>query len=165
MYGSRNITVINSNFTDTSAEYGIIGLTHINSQFSGDFKIYITDSRFRNCSRAIYSENRAHMTVINSDFFDITATGRGGVIYSSNSVTLTSCTIMNSTAVSGDGGAVYSEGSISVFNSFLINNSAMATNSGGGSLYSSQSVTITNCHIIKLTALRLVMVVLFMAGK
>ena len=76
--------------------------------------------------------------VTNSDFFDITATGRGGVIYSSNSVTLTNCTIMNSTAI---GGAVYSEGSISVFNSHLINSS-------GGSLYSLQSVTIANCSII-----------------
>ena len=165
MYGNRNVTITNSNFTDTSAGYVIVGLQnvnitgcmfsnntqsnsviYINSQYSGDFGIYITDSKFYNCSRPIYSQ--ANVTVNNSHFFDVTASEGGGVIYSSKSVTLTNCIIVNSTAIRGNGGAVYSEGLISIFNSLLINNSAMAANSGGGSLYSSQSVTIANCSII-----------------
>ena len=167
LYGTGNVIVTNSNFTDTSAGYAIVGLqnvnitgcmfsnntqsdsvVYINSQYSRDFGNYITDSKFYNCSRAIYSQASARVIVTNSDFFDITATGRGGVIYSSNSVTLTNCTIINSTAIGGDGGAVYSEGPINVLSSHLVNNSVMDANSRGGSLYSSQSVMIANCSII-----------------
>ena len=107
------------------------------------------------------------MIVTNSDFFDVIATGRGGMIHSSISVTVTNCTIINSTAVGGDGGAVYSEGPINVLSSHLINNSVMDANSRGGSLYSSLSVMIANCSIINsYNIMQLhIMVVLFMAGK
>ena len=93
----QNVNITGCMFSNTQSS----SVAHINSQYSGDFGIYITDSKFQNCSRAIYSQASACVTVINSDFFDITASEGGGVIHSSNSVTLTNCTIMNSTAIGG----------------------------------------------------------------
>ena len=78
-----SLAVLFSNNTQSSL---VIYIT--NSQYSGNFEIYVTNSKFQNCSRAIYSQASAHVIMTNSDFFDITATGEGGVIYSSNSVTL-----------------------------------------------------------------------------
>ena len=119
-------------------------VAHINSQYSQysqDFRIYVTDSKFHNCSRAIHSQASARVIVTNSDFFDITATGRGGVIYSTNSVTLTNCTIMNSTAIHGDGGAVYSARSVTNTNCSMIN--SYVTGYFGGAIYG-REVTISD---------------------
>jgi hypothetical protein len=171
LYSSGNMRVTNCNFTsnELASGYAVIGYRNItisncifkgytqsrsviyfpqNSYQTGS-RIYITDSRFYHCNRPIYSQ-LANVTVNNGHFFNITSTAGdgGGVIYSSNSVTLTNCTIMNSTAEDGHGGAVYSEGRISVLNSLFVNNSAMAANSRGGTLYSSQLTTVTNCSII-----------------
>ena len=90
------------------------------------------------------------MTVINSDFNNITASysGGGGVVYSTDSVTVINCTIMNSIAISSNGGAIYSEGRINICNSLLVNNTVNAAYSRGGTLYSMRSITVTNCSII-----------------
>ena len=66
------------------------------------------------------------------------------MVYSTESITVINCTIMNSAAVNGNGGAVYSEGRISIHNTLFVNNTA----SNGGALYSLQSMTVTNCSII-----------------
>jgi predicted outer membrane repeat protein len=174
LYGSGNVIVTNSNFTESGGSgYAITGLQNINitgCMFSnntqsssiilhniinspGDFGVYVTDSKFHNCSRAIYSQANARVI--------------GDVIYSSDSVTLTNCTIMNSAADIGHGGAVYSEGMISVLNCTIINsyvtayyyggaiygrevhisNSTLMGNgatTGGGAVYSIDTVTIIN---------------------
>ena len=166
VYSSGDMIVMNSNFTSNEG-YAVIGYQNINISkcifsycaqsssvvysplrysYPSDFVVLVSDSEFYHCSRPIYGQ--INVTVINSNFLNITAFGGGAVVYSTDSITLTNCTIMNSTAVSGDGGAVYSEGRIGILNSLLVNISAMAANSRGGTFYSSQLVTVTNCSII-----------------
>ena len=167
LYSSGNISVTNSNFTDASGgAYAIVGFQNVNisdctfrnhiqsssvvynptnSQPPGDFGIYITNSKFYNCSRPIHAYGHVSITAINAFFFNSIASSGGGVVFSRDSVTLINCTIVNSiTGMHGDGGAIYSEGRISLLNSLLVNTSARS----GGALYSSQSVAITNCSIM-----------------
>ena len=92
-----------------------------NSQSPGYFGIYITNynSKFYNCSRPIHAYGHVTVTVKNAFSFNSIASSGGGVIFSSDSVTLINCTIVNSVTVDGEGGAIYSEGTISLLNSLL----------------------------------------------
>ena len=79
----------NSNCTDTSAGYAIVGLQNVNitgcmlSNTQSSSIMHITSQYSGAACRAIHSQASARVIVTNGDFFDVKATGRGGMIHSS----------------------------------------------------------------------------------
>ena len=116
LHSSGDMIVMNSNFTNNEANggYAVIGYQNINIykcifsykfytqsssvvysrlrySYPSDFVVLVLDSEFHHRSRPIYGQ--VNVTVINSNFFNITASGGGAVVYGRDSVTLTNCTI------------------------------------------------------------------------
>ena len=161
-WDSANITVINSNFTNSHSAYGG-GSIYIDYDADENDYCHIDNCNFNNCSSddnggAIYWLFKSNNNYLNnSNFTNCFAKGRyiyGGAIYCKDGIgelDINSCNFINNTAFGEDdnayGGAIYFEGcdkNAYISNSTFINNSA----SKGGAIYAwdEEGVTIKYCE-------------------
>ena len=90
-----------------------------------------------------------NIAIVNSTFNNNTAsTGSGGAMYSGNDVTVTNCSISESSA-GMKGGAMYSGNDVTVTNGMISESSAGMK---GGAIYSGNDVTVHNCSISESSA-------------
>ena len=161
-WDSANITVINSNFTNSHSACGG-GSIYIDYDADENDYCHINNCNFNNCSSddnggAIYWLFKSSNNSLNkSNFTNCFAKGRyiyGGAVYCKDGIgelDINSCNFINNTAFgeydNAYGGAIYFEGcdkNAYISNSTFINNSA----SKGGAIYAwdEEGVTVKYCE-------------------
>ncbi len=108
---------------------------------------------YQNSNGGVLQTNQGHTSEVKGAAFnDNTATGDGGVIYNSGSITVYGSSFNENSASSyheGNGGAIYNLGDITIDNSSFTKNKAgdgeyWQEDSHGGAVYNNNKVTITN---------------------
>ncbi len=137
------------NFTSTTGDYTLGGLTLTGGRTTGD-NANASDTTFSGA--AVRSHTSGNVTIDRSTLSGNSTTGQyagGGGIRARGAVTVTQSTVSgnSTTGISARGGGIFSAGPVTLTSSTVSGNSTAGNYAGGGGIYSFGVSTLTNSTV------------------